>query len=79
MDVLNLADNAVHAECIEYLCDELVAIKKEVPWVREEYLIEAAYGLAGEAGWGQDEAELRWLFRRVAACLRWPVPAVVRG
>jgi hypothetical protein len=74
-----LADNAVHAELIEHCCDELIAIKEAVPASREVHLVEAAFCLAKESGWGDSDAELKAVFRRVAACLRWPVPAAVRG
>ena len=73
-----LADSAVRAELIKYLCDELIAIKEALPWMREVYLIEAAYCLAAEVGWGDSDAELREVFRRVADCLTWPTPSAVQ-
>jgi len=73
----NLDDNAVQTELVESLCDDLAAIKRAVPVLLEEYLIQAAYESARAHGWGDDEGELKSIFRRVAACLRWPVPALV--
>lgn len=70
----SLNDNAVRTELIESVCDDLTAIKKAVPVLLEEHLIAAAYQSARKLGWGEDERELKIIFRRVAACLRWPVP-----
>ncbi len=73
----NLDDNAVQSELVESVCDDLVAIKRAVPVLLEEHLIQAAYESARDHGWGEDESELKSIFRRVADCLRWPVPALV--
>ena len=73
----NLDDNAVQSELVESVCDDLAAIKRAVPVLLEEHLIQAAYESAKSHGWGEDESELKSIFRRVAACLRWPAPAVV--
>jgi len=37
-------------------------------------LLEAAYLSAVSLGWVENESELKLIFRRVAACLRWPTP-----
>lgn len=73
----NLDDNAVQSELVESVCDDLTAIKQAVPCLLEEHLIQAAYESARSHGWGDDESELKSIFRRVAACLRWPVPPAV--
>jgi len=73
----NLGDNAVQTELVESVCDDLTAIKLAVPVLLEEHLIQAAYESAKDHGWGEDECELKSIFRRVAACLRWPVPPAV--
>ena len=73
----NLNDNAVQSEFVESVCDDLAAIKRAVPVLLEEHLIQAAYESARSHGWSEDESELKSIFRRVATCLRWPVPAVV--
>jgi hypothetical protein len=69
-----LDDNAVRSECIESLCDDLLAAKLAAPMVYETHLLEAAYRSAHALGWGENDRELRWIFRRVASCLRWPLP-----
>lgn len=74
MDRRTLDDNAVRSECIESLCDDLAAIKNAVPTLLEVHIVEAAYRSAKSLGWGENDLELRWIFRRVAACLRWPLP-----
>jgi hypothetical protein len=74
MDRHHLEENAVRTECIESLCDDLISIKSAVPMLREVHLVEAAYRSAAHLGWGEDEVELKLVFRRVAACLRWPIP-----
>lgn len=73
----NLDDNAVQTELAESVCDDLTAIKRAVPVLLEEHLIQAAYESARDHGWGDDESELKSIFHRVAACLRWPVPMVL--
>lgn len=73
----SLDDNAVQTELVESVCDDLAAIKRAVPVLLEEHLIQAAYESARDHGWGDDESELKLIFRRVAACLRWPVPPAV--
>ncbi len=73
----NLNDNAMRAELIESVCDDLAAIKRAVPVLLEEHLIQAAYESAKTSGWGDDENELKSIFRRVALCLRWPIPKEV--
>jgi len=73
----NFDDTAVQSELVESVCDDLAAIKRAVPVLLEEHLIQAAYESARSHGWGEDESELKSIFRWVAACLRWPVPAVV--
>lgn len=70
----SLDDNAVAAECIESICDDLSAIKKNPPMLPESHLLAAAYDSAHVLGWGQNEGELRWIFQRVVNCLRWPLP-----
>lgn len=70
----NKNDNAVRTELVESICDELVSVRKVVPTILEEHLIAAAYQSARKLGWGEDESELKCIFRHVAACLRWPVP-----
>jgi hypothetical protein len=74
MDKRSLDDNAVRSECIESLCDDLLAIKEASPMLREVHLLEAAYRSALSLGWGENDSELKLIFRRVAACLRWPTP-----
>lgn len=74
MDKRELEDNAVRTECVESLCDDLIAAKHAAPMMREVHLIEAAYRSALALGWGENDRELRWIFQRVAACLRWPLP-----
>lgn len=73
----NFDDNAVESELVESVCDDLSAIKGAMPVLLEEHLIQAAYESARAHGWGDDESELKSIFRRVATCLRWPVPAAV--
>jgi|GEM_PF-5880452 len=73
----SLDDSAVQTELVESVCDDLAAIKRAVPVLLEQHLIQAAYESARDHGWGEDESELKSIFRRVAACLRWPVPPVV--
>lgn len=70
-------DNAVRTELVESICDELAAIKQAVPILLEEHLIAAAYQSAKKLGWGEDERDLKCIFRHVAVCLRWPVPREV--
>ena len=74
MNKRELEDNAVRAECIESLCDDLLAAKAAVPMLEEANLVAAAYRSALLLGWGETDHELKWIFRRVAACLRWPLP-----
>lgn len=74
MDKRELNDNAVRTECIESLCDDLAAIKRRAPMLQEVHLVAAAYRSAIALGWGENDQELRWIFRRVATCLRWPLP-----
>jgi hypothetical protein len=74
MDKRSLDDNAVRSECIESLCDDLLAVKAAVPMFEESSLVSAAYRSALVLGWGENDHELKWIFRRVAACLRWPLP-----
>ena len=74
MDKRSLDDNAVRSECTESLCDDLFAIKEASPMLREVHLLEAAYRSALSLGWGENDSELKLIFRRVAACLRWPTP-----
>lgn len=72
----SLDDDAIHAELIECVCDDLAAIKRALPVLLEEHLIAAAYRSArSQGGGGRERAQID--FRRVAACLRWPAPAVV--
>lgn len=73
----NLDDNAVQSGLAESVCDDLAAIKRAVPVLLEEHLIQAAYESARDHGWGDDESELKSIFHRVAACVRWPVPTVL--
>lgn len=73
----NLDDKAEQTELVESGCDDLTAIKRAVPVLLEEHLIQAAYEFARDHGWGDDESELKSIFHRVAACLRWPVPTVL--
>lgn len=74
----DLDDNAVRNECIESLCDDLTAMKEALPMLRESHLLTAAYRSACELGWGENDSELKYIFRRVAACLRWPTPTEIR-
>lgn len=74
MDRRELDDNAVRTECIESLCDDLIAAKQAAPVLDEAQLVAAAYQSAKALGWGSNDRELKWIFRRVAACLRWPLP-----
>jgi hypothetical protein len=74
MDKRELNDTAVRTECIESLCDDLAAIKRRAPMLQEVHLVAAAYRSAIALGWGENDQELRWIFRRVATCLRWPLP-----
>jgi hypothetical protein len=74
MDKRSLDENAVRSECIESLCDDLAAIKEAAPMLREVHIVEAAYRSALSLGWGENDRELKWIFRRVASCLRWPLP-----
>lgn len=74
MDKRELDDNAVRSECIESLCDDLLAAKEAVPMLKEDHLVAAAYRSAIALGWGENDRELKFIFRRVAACLRWPLP-----
>lgn len=74
MDKRELDDNAVRSECIEALCDDLLAAKSAAPLLEESSLVAAAYRSAARLGWGENERELKLIFRRVAACLRWPLP-----
>ncbi len=74
MDKRYLEDNAIRSECIESLCDDLLAMKEALPMLRESHLLAAAYRSAHELGWGENDSELKYVFRRVAACLRWPTP-----
>lgn len=74
MNKRELEDNAVRSEVIEALCDDLLAAKLAVPMLREPQLLLAAYQSARRLGWGDSDHELQWIFRRVAACLRWPLP-----
>jgi hypothetical protein len=74
MSQKSLNDNAIRTELVESVCDDLAAIKRAVPVLIEEHLIAAAYQSARRLGWGEDESELKSIFRRVAICLRWPVP-----
>lgn len=67
-------ENAVRTKCIERLCDDLLAIKEASPMLPEIHLLEAAYRSAVSLGWGENDSELKLIFRRVAACLRWPTP-----
>ena len=77
MNERELEDNAVRAECIESLCDDLLAAKAAVPMLEEGSLVVAAYRSACLLGWGENDHELRWIFRRVVACLRWPSPTEI--
>ena len=77
MHKCNFDDKAVQSELVESVCDDLAAIKRAVPVLLEEHLIQTAYESAKAHGWGDDESELKSIFRRVAACLRWPIPALV--
>jgi hypothetical protein len=77
MDKRELEDNAIRTECVESLCDDLLAAKCAAPMMREAHLIEAAYRSAHALGWGENDRELRWIFQRVAACLRWPLPTEI--
>ncbi len=74
MDRRELDDNAVRAECIESLCEDLEAIKERAPMLQEVYIVAAAYRSALALGWGENDRELKFIFRRVASCLRWPLP-----
>lgn len=74
MNRRELDDNAIRSECIESLCDDLTAIKEVAPMLQEVHLVEAAYRSARALGWGESDRELKLIFRRVAACLRWPLP-----
>jgi hypothetical protein len=73
----SLDDNAVRTELIESVCEDLAAIKRAVPVLPEAHLIQAAYESAQSLGWGENDVELKLIFRRVAVCLRWPMPSVV--
>lgn len=77
MDKRELEDNAIRAECIESICDDLLAAKEAVPMLEEATLVAAAYRSALILGWGESDHELKWIFRRVAACLRWPLPSEI--
>jgi hypothetical protein len=77
MDKRELEDNAIRAECIEGLCDDLLAAKAAVPMLEEATLVAAAYKSALRLGWGETDHELKWIFRRVASCLRWPLPSEI--
>lgn len=72
-----LEDNAVRSEVIEALCDDLLAAKLAVPMLEEASLVAAAYRSALMLGWGESDHELKWIFRRVACCLRWPLPTEI--
>jgi hypothetical protein len=74
MSSRNLDYNAIQTELVESVCDQLAAVKEAMPCLLEEHLVVAAYQSARSLGWGEDESELRDIFRRVAACLRCPVP-----
>lgn len=74
MDRRSLDDNAVRSECIESLCEDLEAIKQRAPMLQEVHIVAAAYRSALALGWGENDRELKFIFRRVAACLRWPLP-----
>ena len=74
MNEQELNDNAVRSECIEAICDDLAAVRTAVPMLLEEYILAAAYRSALALGWGDNDTQLKWIFRRVAACLRWPIP-----
>lgn len=74
MDKRELDDNAVRSECIEAICDDLTTARDAVPMLLEEHILAAAYRSALSLGWGDNDTELKWIFRRVAACLRWPIP-----
>jgi len=74
MDKRSLDDNAVRSECIESLCEDLLAAKLAVPMLKEDHLVAAAYRSAIALGWGENDRELKFIFRRVASCLRWPLP-----
>jgi hypothetical protein len=74
MDKRELEDNAIRSECIESLCEDLQAAKAAVPMLEEASLVAAAYRSARRLGWGEDDRELKFIFRRVAGCLRWPLP-----
>ena len=74
MNKRELDENAVRTECIESVCEDLIAAKAAAPMVKEIHLVEAAYRSALALGWGENDQELRWIFRRVATCLRWPLP-----
>jgi hypothetical protein len=77
MDKRYLDDNAVRTECVESLCDDLSAMKAALPMLRESHLLAAAYRSALELGWGENDSELKFIFRRVATCLRWPTPSEI--
>jgi len=77
MDKRQLEDNAIRTECVESLCDDLLAMKERSPMLREVHLLAAAYRSALELGWGENDSELKFIFRRVAACLRWPAPSEI--
>jgi hypothetical protein len=74
MDERSADDNAVRTECIESLCEDLEAIKARAPMLQEVYIVAAAYRSAIALGWGENDRELKFIFRRVASCLRWPLP-----
>lgn len=74
MDKRSPDDIAVRSECIESLCEDLEAIKERAPMLQEVYIVAAAYRSALALGWGENDRELKFIFRRVASCLRWPLP-----
>jgi hypothetical protein len=77
MDERGADYNAVQTECIEAICDDLAAVKEAVPTLLEVHIVEAAYRSAVKLGWGENDRELKWIFRRVASCLRWPLPGEI--
>lgn len=71
-------DWGVCEELAVYLCRECIEAKASMHRsTRPVDILYKSYQKASALGWGEP-AELRWVFRRVAALLNWPAPDVVR-